>query len=195
MNLRNLNLAEGFALSRLVTFPLMIALIFFASRPVIAWSYLLFFSTDVLDGFFAHFFGMESQRRSKLDSTGDVLYFFAGLIGFYVLERDYFHQQIIWLSILAFFYLLQFGISMVKFGRPSSFHTYSAKLAAFFHFLFLTWMFFFSPSDFLFFVAFVWGIIESIDETLVALHVKSWNTNLKGIYFIWMKERKRSDPK
>jgi hypothetical protein len=29
----------------------------------------------------------------------------------------------------------------------------------------------------------------------VALHVKSWNTNLKGIYFIWMKERKRSDPK
>lgn len=189
MNLKNLNLAEGFALSRLITFPVMIGLIFFASRPVIAWSFLLFFSTDILDGFFAHLFGMETERRSKLDSTGDVLFFLAGLVGFYIIETEYFHQQITWLAVLAFFYLLQFTVSLIKFKRPSSFHTYSAKLAAFFQFIFLAWMFFFSPSDFLFYAAFGLGVIESIDETLVALHVKNWNTNMKGILFIWAKER------
>lgn len=190
MNLKNLNLAESFALSRLITFPIMIAIIFFADRMIVAWMYLIFFSTDVLDGFFAHFFGMETKRRSKLDSTGDVLFLLAGLVGFYVLETSYFQQKIVWLGILAFFYLFQLSVSMIKFGRPSSFHTYSAKLAAFFQFLFLAWTFFFSPSDFLFYTAFILGVLESIDELLVALHIKKWETNMKGIFFIWNDERK-----
>lgn len=193
MNLKNLNLAEGFALSRLITFPIMVGLIIFASRPVIAWSYLLFFSTDILDGFFAHLFNMETERRSKLDSTGDVLFFLAGVFGFYMLESEYFEKQIIWLAILVFLYFLQFAICLIKFGRPSSFHTYSAKVAALFHFLFISWTFFFSPSDFLFWSAFTFSIIESIDEILVALHIKTWQTNMKGILFIWVNESRNSE--
>jgi phosphatidylglycerophosphate synthase len=192
MNLKNLNLAEWFALSRLITFPIIMGLVFYGDRTLFAWLYLILFSTDVLDGFFAHFFNMETSRRSKLDSTGDVLYFFAGVFAFYIFEPDYFINKWPWLVVLSVLYSLQFAICMIKFKRPSSFHTYSAKFAAFIQFVFLAWTFFFFPNDFLFYAAFIAGVFESIDEILIAIHLKKWDTNMKGILFIWNEERNGS---
>lgn len=184
MDLKKLNLAEILAFSRVFTFPIVLIFIITGDRFLAAWLYILFFSTDFLDGFVAYFFNMESARRAKLDSLGDIFFLAVGIIGFYVFESAYFVSQISWIIIYTSFYVIELVVSLIKFGRPSNYHTYSAKASAFVFAVFLSVSMLWQPVDFLFWLTFFLGLVENIEETALNLILKKWRPNIKSVLAI-----------
>lgn len=182
MNLKNLNTAEWFSLSRVIAFPIVLALIFLDERRTTAWFYTIMFTTDFIDGFFAYFFNMESKRRAHLDSLGDNLFLLAGFLAFFIFEQSFFIDHIGWISLLAVLYITQLGLSLIKYGRPSVFHTYMAKIATFIQVVFISHMLFFQASEFLFYVALIASVMEVIEEMFMVLSLKKWKANVSGIW-------------
>jgi phosphatidylglycerophosphate synthase len=182
MNLKDLNIAEWFSFSRVLTFPIVILLVLLEKREITAWFYIIMFSTDFIDGFFAYFFNMEGKRRAQLDTLGDILYILAGIFGFYIFETEFFLDHLIWVALITFLYLVQLLISLLRFGRPSLFHTYLAKIATVSQVIFICHMFFFTASAFIFYVAIVASLLEVIEEIIMALKIKETKENVKGFW-------------
>lgn len=193
MNLKKLNTAELFAASRIVSFPLVLLFIFLEERQIAAWLYIILFSTDFIDGFFAFFYDQESPRRAKLDSLGDFLFLISGLIGFYIFETEFFHQYIIPISIVLGLYALQCLIAFIKWGRPSSFHTYSAKFAAITQVIFISFSLMFEASPVLFYFTLVFSIIDIMEDIILTFLLPTWKANVKGI--LWLEKNNDSQKK
>lgn len=187
MNLKKLNTAERFAAVRIISFPLVLLFIFLQERYIAAWLYIILFSTDFIDGFFAFFYGQESPRRAKLDSLGDVLFLFTGIFGFYTFETDFFTDHIISISLVLGLYAFQFLIALIKWGKPSSFHTYTAKFAAIIQVIFLAGTLLFEASPVIFYCAVFFSIIDITEDIIITFMLSDWRANVKGLF--WLKKQ------
>lgn len=182
MNLKNLNTAEWFSMSRIITFPVVVILILLDQREITAWFYVIMFSTDFIDGFFAYFYNMEGKRRAFLDSVGDILFLLAGFFGFFMFENDFFIDHLQWIVFVALLYVAELAVSLFKYGKPSFFHTYLAKIATGAQVIFICYMFFFNANAFLFFIAVFFSILEVIEEVIMVFNIKKWRANVKGFW-------------
>ena len=192
MNLKRLNTAELFALWRVVSFPIILLLIFEADRILTAWLYLIFFSTDIIDGLFANLAGMESERRARLDTLGDVLYLLTGAVGYYVYDTSHFEENSVLIGMVLGTYLLQLILSLVKWGKPSSYHTWLAKVAAFFQVLFLVWTFFFGAYWFLFYLAVGISLLDALEDIAITLILSKRRSHLRGLPWLLMENSKKN---
>lgn len=190
MKLNNLNTAEIFAAVRIVSFPLVLLFIFLQERHIAAWLYIVLFSTDFIDGFFAFFYDQESDRRAKLDSLGDVLFLFTGLIGFYIFETAFFHDYLFPVCLVLGLYAFQLLIALIKWGRPSSFHTYTAKFAAIIQVIFIAGTLMFEASPVVFYCAVFFSLIDITEDIIITFLLPNWQANVKGLF--WLK--KKNDP-
>ena len=184
MNLKKLNTAEFFALVRIISFPVVLFFIFSEERLTSAILFLALFSTDAIDGFFAKFFNQETLRRQRLDTNGDVLFLLTGLAGLFVFEYEFFREHLGWLILILILYLSELAICLIKFGQRSYFHTYSAKLAAFFQVFFLAYMLFFNPVEWIFYSAVVLSSIDAIEDIFIALKLKKLRMNIASYFLL-----------
>lgn len=181
-NLRNLTLAEWLALTRIITFPPMMVLIFILERRVFGWVYIALFFTDVLDGLAANLMKNDSDRREVLDSWGDILYLLIGIVAFFYFEPRFFISRWPFILIIAGLYLLQLVISLIKFGKPTHFHNYLTKVAVFFMVLFLLYLFLFSLRPVLFYIAIAFCSLDVIDQFIILLRIRKWETHISGFW-------------
>lgn len=180
--LKNFTLPEWLAFFRVITFPVMIALVFFVEKDVYGWIYLICFSTDVLDGVFAFVFKNDSARRAVLDTWGDNGYMIAGLIGVYYFETTFIESYLYVIVAVVGLYILELIMSLIKFGRSSHFHNYLAKVAAFCQFAFFIFAFFFKANAFLFSLAAFFSVLDVIDQIIILSKVKKWRTKVNGFW-------------
>lgn len=190
-NVSSYNVAEWIPFLRIVAVPFILATIFLDVRVYTGLLYLVIFSSDALDGFIARTFNLVTKRFAKLDSTGDVLMLLAGLYGFYFYETEFFLDHWILLGGTAVLYLLQQAVSLIRFGKTTSFHTVSAKAAAVVQTAFLSSMFIFGVSPTLFYVAIAVSILETVEETILLFLLKEYRYNVKGLY--WMLRKKKRE--
>ena len=190
MNLKNFNTAESITLVRIFGFPLILLLIYLNERNLTAWSYIILFSTDFIDGFFAFFYNQESERRAKLDTLGDILLLFSGLLGFFVFEKEFFLRYVVPISIVLGLYFLQLILALIKWKQPSSFHTYSAKLAAIAQVIFLSLTLIFEASTGLFYLAVTLSVLDVTEDIILTLILPKWQANIKGL--LWYQKDKKA---
>ncbi|EMR02020.1 CDP-alcohol phosphatidyltransferase family protein [Cesiribacter andamanensis] len=184
MNLRRLNLAEGLSFFRVISFPIILLFIYLDMRSTTAWLYLIFFSTDTLDGVVARLLNMESDRRAKLDTLGDILYLLTGLVGYYTFAPEHFLKNILLIGLVLGLYLLQFILALSKWGKPSSYHTWLAKLAAIFQVAFFVWMFFVGPHPFFFYAAAGISLLDALEDILITLSLKERRSHIRGLFWL-----------
>jgi CDP-diacylglycerol--glycerol-3-phosphate 3-phosphatidyltransferase len=84
-------------------------------------------------------------------------------------------------------------MALVRYGRLSGFHTYIAKCAALFQGLFFI-LFFFLPRWplLLFYLACFVTLLELMEEILLIILLPEWQTDVKGLYWVLRKRKKRS---
>lgn len=184
MGTKKVNIADIFALIRIITFPIVLFFILKENRSVSAWLFVIFFSTDALDGFFAMTMNLESSRRALFDTMGDILFLVVGFIGFFVFEEEFFQSHIYWVFAVIMLYVIELTASLVKFHKPSFFHTYSAKAAAFLQVAFLVCMFFFEPLPWLFYLAVAVSLLDALEDLILVFILRNYKTNIKGIYWV-----------
>lgn len=188
---KKLNLPDYLSIFRIIAAILLLVLALYGFRLVFAGLLLIGLLTDALDGYIARKKNMTTKHGAYLDSIGDACIFLGSFIGIVIFETVFFAQFLIVLLIAGGLYLLQLGLAFWKYGKPSSFHTYSAKTAAVVQGIFLTSTAFFGPWEWLFFISIFISILETLEEIILLMMFKKPVTNVKGLFWV-LKEGKES---
>ncbi|PKM12560.1 MAG: CDP-alcohol phosphatidyltransferase [Gammaproteobacteria bacterium HGW-Gammaproteobacteria-3] len=90
----------------------------------------LAFLTDLLDGFVARRTGQVSSFGAALDSWADVITYLTIAICCWWLWPDIVERELLYVGLIVGSCLLPAGAGLLKFGRFTSYHTWTVKLAA-----------------------------------------------------------------
>ncbi len=177
---------NGITIYRLVASFILLFLILIGNVSLFKWFLALSFFTDSIDGYLARKYKVSSIMGAKLDSIADDGTVLMGVIGAYVFKFDFMKEVTPLLLILFAFFLLQIITAFIKYGKPSSFHTYLAKASAIFQGSFLILLFFLNnPPYFLFYLAFTCTLLDLVEEIILVRMLPEWKTNVRGIYWVW----------
>jgi CDP-diacylglycerol--glycerol-3-phosphate 3-phosphatidyltransferase len=150
---------------------------------------LVSFLTDAVDGFLARKFKVASVLGAKLDSIGDDLTVLAAVVGLFYTRPVFIKEHWAGLIILLCIFLVQLALSLFRYKRISSFHTYLAKIAAVVSAIFLLSTFFMEEIYYpLFFLALCVTAVELIEEIVLVLLLPKWAVNVKGLYWVLKKK-------
>ena len=191
MHKRAYYIINGITWYRVITAPVLLLLLFNDRIDVFKWMLPVSFFTDAIDGFLARKYKVTSVFGSRLDSLGDDLTVLVGVAGIFIWKPAFIaaNQTVLW--ILLGLFIIQLGLSLSKFGKPTSFHTYMAKIAAIAQGIFLILFFFIPdmPLGYFYTVAAITAI-ELIEETIMVLMIRKWKTDVKGLYWLLQKKSK-----
>ncbi|HEY9490013.1 MAG TPA: CDP-alcohol phosphatidyltransferase family protein, partial [Chryseosolibacter sp.] len=126
-----------------------------------------------------------SVLGAKLDSIGDDLTVLAATVGLFVTRFAFIREQVTIFVVLFVLFLIQFGLSFYRHKKMSTFHTYLAKVAAVTTAIFLLSVFFFDRIYYgLFYAAVFLTGIGIIEEIILAVILKEYRSNVKGLYWV-----------
>lgn len=189
---KKLSIPDWLSLYRILSVPLLLAFILLDERLLFGTFLLFSFLTDSLDGFLARRWNIVSQRGAQLDSVGDAIAFTVGLVGIFHFERTFFIDQIELIVAAFSFYIVQLLAAYIRYGMPSSFHTYLAKLSALIQGVFMIWVFYFGVELWLFYLVLAFSVLETIEEIILIILFPKWKSDVKGL--IWeLNEKKKHD--
>lgn len=170
---------------RLIAAPVLILLIVYHTTELFKWLLAVSFLTDAIDGYLARRYRVTSIFGSRLDSLADDFTIIAAIIGLFALKKEFVQQEIVILSVLFGLFLVQTMSAIIRYGKISSFHTYTAKIAAILQAAFLILLFFFpDPPYTLFYITAIVSFIDLLEEIILVLLLPEWQTNIKGLYWI-----------
>ena len=177
-------------LYRVVTVPLLLALIFTNHQELFKWLLLISLLTDLVDGVLARKYKVTSLLGARLDSIGDDLTILVGVTGVFYFRYAFMTDHLYYILGLLLLHLIELFSAWIKWGKITTFHTISAKVSMFFQSMFICSALFFSEiSYFLIFSAVIITAIDLIEEIILIAILKNWEANVKGIYWV-MKRRK-----
>ena len=184
MHSRAYNIINAITWYRVAMVPVLVLLLLFGRIDIFKWLLPISFFTDAIDGFLARKYKVASVFGARLDSIGDDLTVAAGIAGIIIWKPGFIKEQALWLGILLALFIIQLAIAFYKFRKPTSFHTYLAKLAAVAQGLFIIIFFFdpFLPPAF-FYIAWAITALDLVEEILLTLFIKKWATNIHGLYW------------
>lgn len=181
---RKLSIPDWLSVYRILSVPFLIVVIFLDERIIFGILLLISFLTDAVDGYLARKMNIVTQRGAQLDSIGDAVTFCVGLGGILKFELNFVLEYIVIIVIAFGLYLFQLFLAYWRYGMPSSFHTYLAKLSAIFQATFMVYLFFFGVEMWLFYLATFLSIIETIEEIILIALFDKWKSNVKGLFWV-----------
>lgn len=191
MNKRNYYIVNGITIYRIITAPILVLLIFNKQLDWFKWLLALSFFTDAIDGYLARRYKVTSIAGARLDSIGDDLTIVVATFGMIAFKSTFLKQEIFIFVLLFSLFALQTVLAFIKYGKMTSFHTYSAKVAAVLQGIFLILLFFLpNPLYELFYAAAFVTTFELIEELIITFLLPKWETNVKGLCWIIKAEKK-----
>ena len=178
-----MNVPNLISIFRIVAAPVLWWFLYKGNEPAFTWLITAAFFSDAIDGYIARKLHQVSKLGSVLDSYGDSLTIISGVAGIIRFHHELFDSYYYILYIIVAVHVLQLLISLVRYGKPSAFHTWSAKLAAVavgvfilvtLHFTFVPW---------LFWITVVLLIVDAVEESILVLLIPQWKTDIKGLYW------------
>ena len=192
MQKRKYYLVNAITTYRLLASPILVILVFTNHYDVFKWMLAISFGTDAVDGFFARAWKVMSPLGSKLDSVADDFTIIAATVGVFVIKHDFIMEQLFPISIMLVLFLFENAASFIKYHHASTFHTYSAKVAAVFQGLFLILIFFVEkPIYWLFWASVVVTCVDLIEEIILVFLLPKSDQNVKGLYWVLKKLKKQ----
>lgn len=179
-----MNIPNLISVSRVVAAPVMWLLIYWDYEVAFKWLLTFAFFTDLIDGIIARKLKQVTRLGSMLDSYGDSLTILSGIAGMIKFRSELFEHYSIILIIVLSLHVFQLLLSLWRYGRPSAFHTWSAKSGALaigmfmlitLHFHFIPWLFWLT-------VAIL--ILDAVEESILVFMVPEWKNDIKGLWWI-----------
>lgn len=176
---------NGITIYRIAAVPFLLFFVFTGRVDLFKWFLGISFFTDLIDGYLARKFKVVSALGSTLDSIGDDLTVLAGVIGLFVFKRAFISKEAVLVTVMLVLLLVQNGLAFWRYKKLSSFHTYSAKVAAILQGSFLILIFFLpQPPFLLFYIASAVTILDLIEEIVLVIILPKWTINVKGLYWV-----------
>jgi cardiolipin synthase (CMP-forming) len=145
--------------------------------------------SDIIDGYIARRFKMESEIGAKLDSFADNFNYVLAFIGFFVFKMDDFRAHIISFTIFVSMLLLTVIVPLIKFRKFPSYHLYTTKISGYIQGAFFICLFtigFITP---FYYFMIIWAIAGALECIAIDLLIPEMRSNVKGLYWV-LKERR-----
>ena len=183
---------NGITWYRVITAPLLIALMLLDRVDIFKWLLPVSFFTDAIDGFLARKFKVNSSFGARLDSIGDDLTVAAGVAGIFIWKPEFIRENMLALIVLLALFLIQLTIALSRFRKPTSFHTWLANLAAIAQGIFII-LFFFVPDMpvWAFYIPVIITGLDLLEEIILVQIIPKWTSDVKGIYW-YLKSRNKA---
>ena len=181
-----LNIPNLLSLYRLISAPFILLLIHYGCEAAFVILFTLNQVTDILDGYIARKYDMQTEIGSLLDSYADIgsyLIAFAGIwkFHFYLFNGWY------GISLLCFglLYLLAMGIAKIKYNRAvAGLHLYSSKATGYIQGSFLVILFAYGMVPVFFYIMIAIGILAELEVITINLLSSKPLINAKGLYWV-----------
>lgn len=146
--------------------------------------------SDIVDGAIARHLGFSSDFGALLDSIADVSTLCVALYGIVIFHPEVLHAH--WIASLAMVgsWGTECVLAFLRYGRLSSFHTYTSKIAAYLLGIFIGVLFLFGFQPWLFYLAVVVSVVGNIEEMLLLSMLPEWRANVRGLWWV-LRERRQ----
>jgi cardiolipin synthase len=144
--------------------------------------------SDIIDGYIARRFKMETEIGSRLDSFADNFNYVLAFIGFFVFKMDDFRPHIVSLIIFISMLVLTVIVSLIKFRKFPSYHLYTTKVGGYIQGAFFICLFLIGFITPFYYFMVIWGIMGAIECIAIDLLIPEMRSNVKGLYWV-LKER------
>jgi phosphatidylglycerophosphate synthase len=183
---------NAISLARIAASPVLVGLALAGEESAYTWLLLPALASDILDGLIARWFHLQTALGAKLDSIGDLLVTLAALFGIWTFHPEVYLDHWPALALFMATGVLEYVLAMLRYGRLSSFHTWSSKaagtlLVVFVYFLFLDG---FNPG--LFYLAIGTAVLSSLEEYALIALVPEWRSNVRGIWVVLGERRQEA---
>lgn len=179
-----LNIPNLLSLYRIVMFPIILFALFMEYEILFVWLICINLITDILDGWIARTFNMQTEIGARIDSIADVGTYIGALVGIFVFKYEAFEPHILPFYFFIGLFLMTNVVSWLKFGRFPSLHLYSSKIGGYIQgfFFFTVFMFdFYVP---FYYIMVIWGIAAFSESIIIQLILKEMRSNAKGLYWV-----------
>ena len=139
------------------------------------------FLSDIFDGVIARKLKVVTARLRMADSYADIL-FYCSLMGCIYLARNRVAEAL-WMpaTIVAFAQLLNWGFSLAKFRKLTSYHSYLAKLRGAILFFAAVGVFSFDPSGRLLWASAASALISNTEGIIITAILPVWKYDVWSI--------------
>jgi cardiolipin synthase len=141
--------------------------------------------TDILDGFIARTFKLETEFGARLDSLADIGTYLMAFSGMIVLEHDFVTKYAGAFMLLIASYITPQIISLIRFKRTTSLHLYSSKLTGYLQGIFIFSYFNWGFADWYFYLMLTCSYIAYAEALIILICIPELRSNVKGIYFMF----------
>ncbi|MNJ91926.1 CDP-diacylglycerol--glycerol-3-phosphate 3-phosphatidyltransferase [compost metagenome] len=140
--------------------------------------------SDILDGFIARRFNMQTEFGARLDSIADIGTYICAFAGMFRFHFDFISENRFGFIGMMSLYLIPQLISLVKFRRSPSLHLYSNKITGYIQGIFIFTFFHFGnyPPYFYFMIAF--SSLAYLEELACVLYLDELQSNVKTFYHL-----------
>ena len=126
-----MNIPNAVAAFRLVLSPGLLVLAHAGERGFFLALFLALEASDWLDGKLAVWLDQRTTAGARLDTVADMVLYGGLLIGLGMLEGEVFLGEWPWMVPALAGYAASWALSLFKFGKPPSYHAWSAKISWF----------------------------------------------------------------
>ena len=177
-------LPNALSLARLLAGPVLVGLAWGGHERTFAVLLVAALVTDVLDGWIARRFQLQSPLGAMLDSAGDVTTLLAAAVGIAVFQPQIWREHIVAICLVLGGWLVECTFALIRYGRLSSFHTYASKAAGYALGLFVAALFAIGFVPWLFYAAAALSLISTAEELLLLWRLPAWRADVRGLWWV-----------
>jgi phosphatidylserine synthase len=140
------------------------------------------FFSDIFDGIIARRLGVSNVQLRQADSLADVCLYTCISASAWLVHRDIIIAFRVPLLMAVFAQLLWLVVNLVKYGKPASYHTYSAKLWGLTLFVATVGLFGFDYAGITLWLSSIVCMIHSLEEIAMTLILPVWTHDVLSIF-------------
>lgn len=185
-----INVPNALSIYRIVALPFIVWSIVDGNKSIYITLLSINLITDILDGWIARTFHLETELGARLDSFADIGTYLMAFSGMIILEGPFVNEHALAFSFVIGMYALPQIISLIRFRRPTSFHLYSSKTLGYIQGIFIFTYFVFGYTPWYFYFMVIASCVVYAEALVIVLSIPALRSNVKGIYFM-LKENKK----
>ncbi|MEH2209015.1 CDP-alcohol phosphatidyltransferase family protein [Nostoc sp.] len=140
------------------------------------------FLSDIFDGIIARRLNVSTAQLRQADSWADVCLFSCIFVSAWIVYQDILVTYSVPLLMIVFAQLLWWVVNLVKYGKPASYHTYSAKFWGITLFIAVIALFGFDYAGVTVWLTCIAGTIHSVEEIAMTLILPVWTHDVLSIF-------------
>jgi phosphatidylglycerophosphate synthase len=180
---------NAISVARILAAPVLVGLAAVGNVTAFTWVLVPALLSDIADGLIARACHLQSRLGALLDSIADTLLLFASVYGIWVFHPEVVEQHALAGTAVIGSWLLENVLALARYGRLSSFHTYTSKAAGYLLGIFVGVLFVFGFQLPLLYAAVLVSVLGNLEEITLLAMLPEWRADVRGLLWV-LRERR-----